>query len=281
MSIIEKALAKHTKPGDSATGELSEQENLDSPAVTGSETQTLDIDQALLSENELFITEQSRSILHNEFRFVKRRILQTAFGPQGEELEHPNLIMISSANKNEGKTFTALNLALSIALEQDKTVLLIDADVLKPSICNQLHVKADVGLVDYLLGETTDLQSILYNTNIPHLRIMPSGTKHHLTNELLASEKMEELSRELACRYPDRIILFDAPPLLGINETQALTSIVGQQLIVVEENKTKVSDLESAISLLNKDRAIGLVLNKANQRQNGYFGNGYQYTDGY
>ncbi|RJG49468.1 XrtA-associated tyrosine autokinase [Motilimonas pumila] len=232
-----------------------------------------------LKQRGFLVDPNERSQLHEEFRFVKRRILKTAFGPLNDTLEHSNLILVTSSRTNEGKTYNAINLALSIAMEQDKTVLLIDADVLKPSICKELEVEAEVGLVDYLLGQTSDLQGIIYNTNVPNLRIIPAGARHHLTSELLASTKMAEMTKELANRYSDRIILFDAPPLLGINETQALTSLVGQQILVVEENKTQLSSLENAISLLNKDRAIGLVLNKTVQHRNLYGQYGYQYVE--
>lgn len=232
-----------------------------------------------LKQRGFLVDPNERSQLHEEFRFVKRRILKTAFGPLNDTLEHSNLILVTSSRTNEGKTYNSINLALSIAMEQDKTVLLIDADVLKPSICKELGVEAEVGLVDYLLGQTDDLQGIIYNTNIPNLRIIPAGARHHLTSELLASGKMVEMTKELASRYSDRVILFDAPPLLGINETQALTSLVGQQILVVEENKTQLSSLENAISLLNKDRAIGLVLNKTVQHRNLYGQYGYQYVE--
>ncbi|MCE2572182.1 XrtA-associated tyrosine autokinase [Motilimonas eburnea] len=249
------------------------------PAHQASELQSLNLNLNKLKQQGFLVDSNERSQTHEEFRFVKRRVLKTAFGPLKDTLPNANLVLLTSALSNEGKTHTALNLALSIAMEPEKTVLLVDADVLSPSICHTLGVRAGVGLIDYLLGKTSTLQEIIYNTNIPNLRIMPAGGKHHLTSELLASERMANLASELAERYSDRVIIFDAPPLLGINETQALTSLVGQQLVVVEENKTPLHSLESAISLLNADRAIGLVLNKSVQTKNLYAGYGYQYAE--
>ncbi|MFO6424957.1 XrtA-associated tyrosine autokinase [Motilimonas sp. KMU-193] len=249
------------------------------PAHQASELQSLNLNLNHLKQQGFLVDSNERSQTHEEFRFVKRRVLKTAFGPLKDTLPNANLVLLTSALSNEGKTHTAINLALSIAMEPEKTVLLVDADVLSPSICHTLGVRAGVGLIDYLLGKTSTLQEIIYNTNIPNLRIMPAGGKHHLTSELLASERMASLASELAERYADRVIIFDAPPLLGINETQALTSFVGQQLIVVEENKTPLHSLETAISLLNADRAIGLVLNKSVQTKNLYAGYGYQYAE--
>ncbi len=248
-------------------------------AHQASELQSLSLNLNKLKQQGFLVDSNERSQTHEEFRFVKRRVLKTAFGPLKDTLPNANLILLTSALSNEGKTRTAINLALSIAMEPEKTVLLVDADVLSPSICHTLGVRAGVGLIDYLLGKTSTLQEIIYNTNIPNLRIMPAGGKHHLTSELLASERMASLASELAERYADRVIIFDAPPLLGINETQALTSFVGQQLVVVEENKTPLHSLESAISLLNADRAIGLVLNKSVHTKNLYAGYGYQYAE--
>ncbi|MCE2594191.1 XrtA-associated tyrosine autokinase [Motilimonas cestriensis] len=269
---------------DTTTSAAKAKSASDSTAVVNkahdsSELQNLSLDLHDLKQRGYLVDSNERSKTHEEFRFVKRRVLKTAFGPLKDTLTHSNLVLVTSTLSNEGKTFTAINLALSIAMEQEKTVLLVDADVLNPSICNALGVQVKAGLIDYLLGKTSSLQEIIYNTNIPNLRLMPAGRKHHLTSELLASERMESLANELAERYSDRVIIFDAPPLLGINETQALTSFVGQQLVVVEENKTPLHSLESAISLLNQDRAIGLVLNKSVQTTNLYAGYGYQYAE--
>ncbi|MCE0556620.1 XrtA-associated tyrosine autokinase [Motilimonas sp. E26] len=271
-TAISPAPVKQTKPESHATPAVDK-------AHHSSELQSLTFDLYKLKQQGYLVDSNERSNTHEEFRFVKRRVLKTAFGPLKDTLTHSNLVLVTSTLSNEGKTFTAMNLALSIAMEQEKTVLLVDADVLNPSVCNEFGVQVQAGLIDYLLGKTSSLKEIIYNTNIPNLRLMPAGRKHHLTSELLASERMESLANELAERYSDRVIIFDAPPLLGINETQALTSFVGQQLVVVEENKTPLHSLESAISLLNQDRAIGLVLNKSVQTKNLYAGYGYQYAE--
>ena len=216
--------------------------------------------------------------IQEEFRHIKRTLLNNAFGGAAKTLHHSNLIMVSSSNPNEGKTFISINLALSIALEQDKTVLLIDADVLRPSIHKELEFEMKKGLLEYLLSEVSSLSDIIYSTNINNLKIIPAGKPHHLTNELLASERMEVLAKELAERYPDRIVIFDCPPILGVTETPVLSDLVGQAVIVVEESKTKINDIKLAVSQLNKEIATGFIMNKTIRSKKdgyGYYGYGY------
>jgi receptor protein-tyrosine kinase len=173
-----------------------------------------------------------------------------------------------------------VNLALSIALEQDKTVLLVDADVLKPSVSKTLDIGSNVGLIEYLLGEEEDVSKIIYRTNVENLRVLPAGLPHHLSNELLSSQKMMTLIEEFASRYPDRVVVFDAPPLLGVNETSVMAEQCGQGVVVVEEHKSKLSDVQTAVELLPENMAVGFVLNKSISQdpEHGYgYGYGYYY----
>jgi len=229
-----------------------------------------------LVNHGMITPDEKRSNIKEEFRFIKRKLLKNAFGPQANLLEHPNLIMITSANPNEGKSFSAVNLALSIALEQDKTALLIDADVLRPSVCSTLGIdEPKLGLIDYLKSDKLELSEVIQNTDVSRLKLLSSGSRHHLSSELIGSEKMAFLANELSNRYPDRIIIFDAPPLLGVNESQNLASLVGQILLVVEEDKTTQRDVENAMELLDPDKAIGCILNKASIKRSQLYGYGY------
>jgi len=284
MSTIEKALAKQKKIDKTATSPqdiVDEQANVDTPLrtkVDSSSTPDIYIDGESLLERGYMFDASSRKITQEEFRQIKRKLLNNAFGGTSKTLTNSNLIMVSSSNPNEGKTFISINLALSIALEQDKTVLLIDADVLRPSINRELAFEEKSGLLEYLLSEVNDLSDVIYSTNIKNLKIMPSGQPHHLTNELLASNKMEELAKELAERYPDRVVIFDCPPILGVTETPVLSNLMGQAAIVVEESKTKIDDVKKAASLLNQDMAIGIIMNKTLKTTKdtyGYYGYGY------
>jgi exopolysaccharide/PEP-CTERM locus tyrosine autokinase len=171
--------------------------------------------------------------------------------------------MVTSARPSEGKTFTAVNLAMTIAAEQDKTVLLVDADVLKPNVLRTLGLKNRTGLMDYLLEEQTDIANVLYSTSIDKLKIIPAGKSHHLSTELLASTKMHDTIDEFAKRYSDRVVIIDTPPLIGINESAILANFAGQAVVVVEEGSSKMRDIEHAVARLNPDMAIGFVVNKS------------------
>lgn len=230
--------------------------------------------------NEDFVTASTnRSRVSEEFRAIKRKVLNNAFGPLSQTLKNPNIVMVTSSNPGEGKTYNAVNLALSIALEQDKTVLLVDADVLRPNVMRTLGLDAAPdGLMEYLLGDIDDVADVMYRTSIDKLRVIPAGKSHHLSTELLASEKMQEAVQEFSSRYPDRVVIFDTPPLLGINETAVLANLAGQALVVVEESKTRLADLNSALETLDPDMAKGFVMNKSQRLRSGEHGYGYYYA---
>lgn len=281
MSTIEKALAKKQQAQQVANKapkpEVPEQAQQPAPAQESSD-HLICIENARLTERGFVHSGGDLTHLQEEFRHIKRKLINNAFGNVSKTLKNSNLIMVTSANPNEGKTFISINLALSIALEQDKTVLLVDADVLRPSIHRELEFENRSGLLDYLTGDITNLSDIISPTSIPNLRILSAGNSHHLSNELLASERMENLAKELADRYPDRVVIFDCPPLLGVTETPVLADLVGQAVIVVEESKTKIEHLKKATSQLNEDLALGFVVNKTIKTSKdvyGYYGYGY------
>jgi receptor protein-tyrosine kinase len=246
----------------------------DKPATVG---KSIKIDTGRLSELNFVANVQERKLIYEEYRVIKRKLINNAFGPLSTTLKNPNLIMVSSSRPGEGKTFTSVNLALSIALEQDKTVLLIDADVLRPNVSRTLDIQVPLGLTDYLSSDQVEVADILYSTNVERLKLITAGKPHHLSTELLASDKMAELVAEFASRYPDRIVIFDAPPLLGVNETAVLAAMCGQAVIVVEEKRTKLNELEQALSLLPKELAVGFVINKAHYSRDKGYGYGYGY----
>ena len=280
MSTIEKALAKQKRNQQGDASEVAVNNKLTPTLEKGDEynKDIIMLNGERLNERGFIYSPNSAHHIQEEFRHIKRKLLNNAFGLASKTLHNSNLIMVSSSHPNEGKTFVAINLALSIALEQDKTVLLVDADVLRPSLHSELEFDSKKGLLEYLLLEVPSLSDIIYSTNIDNLKLIPAGKPHHLTNELLASERMESLAKELAERYPDRIVIFDCPPIIGVTETPVLSDLVGQALIVVEESKTKTDDVKHAVSQLNKDIAIGLVMNKAIRSKKeayGYYGYGY------
>jgi exopolysaccharide/PEP-CTERM locus tyrosine autokinase len=221
-----------------------------------------------------------RKQINEEYREIKRKLLANSFGSLSKTLHNPNIIMVTSSRPSEGKTFTATNLAMSIASEQDKTVLLVDADVLKPNVLNTLGLERRKGLMEYLTGDVEDIADVLYPTNIDKLKIIPAGKSHHLSTELLASQKMHDTVDEFANRYPDRIVIFDTPPLIGINESAILANFAGQAVVVVEEGRAKINDIKMSVERLNPDMAIGFVVNKSIHNDtdgSGYYG--YYYSE--
>ena len=149
--------------------------------ATSSNLDPFNIDLQRLSENGHIALLGERKQINEEYREIKRKLLANAFGALSKTLNNPNIIMVTSSRPSEGKTFTATNLALSIASEQDKTVLLVDADVLKSNVLNTLGLEQRKGLMEYLTGDVDDISEVLYPTNIEKLKIIPSGKSHHLS----------------------------------------------------------------------------------------------------
>jgi exopolysaccharide/PEP-CTERM locus tyrosine autokinase len=236
-----------------------------------------EIDLEALRQKGFVSTNSERSHINEEYREIKRKLLANAFGGLSSTLNNANIIMVTSARPSEGKTFTAINLAMSIATEQDKRVLLVDADVLKPNTLRTLGLAERSGLMEYLLGDIYEIGEVMFRTNVNKLRIIPAGRSHHLSTELLASEAMNNLINEFSTRYPDRIVVIDTPPLIGINESAILANFAGQAVVVVEEGRSKISDIQKAVERLNPDMAIGFVVNKSinTSDADGYYGYGY------
>jgi exopolysaccharide/PEP-CTERM locus tyrosine autokinase len=220
-----------------------------------------------------------------EFRSIKRPLLMNARGQGATVVDNANMIMVTSAVAGEGKTFTAINLALSIAMEMDKTVLLVDADVAKPDVTTRLGVQAETGLIDVLLDEGLMLSDVLLRTDIPKLTLLPAGRKHVHATELLASERMRQLALEISSRYSDRIVIFDSPPMLLTNEAAVLAGLMGQLVLVVEESTTPQHIVKEAVAMLDANQIVGVVLNKGRRQGAGRYGGygyyGYGYGYGY
>jgi protein-tyrosine kinase len=216
--------------------------------------------------------------IKNEYRRIKRPILSNAFGKGASLVDQGNLVMVTSAVTGEGKTYMSVNLALAIAQERDHTVLLVDCDVTKQGCSRLLGVeKRRPDFTDLLAGESLSVADALLRTDIPGLVLLPAGRPHEMITEMFASQRMARLVKELATRYPDRLIIFDAPPLLATPETQVLAGLVGQVVFVIEAGKTPHSIVEDALHMLPRDKAIGLVLNKSESlsSRGGYYYNYY------
>jgi protein-tyrosine kinase len=281
LNSIEKALQKQQQDEEAQSKTKASQQQTNQAELVKSQSVVSNakiiIDLEMLARKGFVSTDSKRQVINEEYRVIKRKLLDTAFGPLSKSLKNSNIIMVTSARQGEGKTFTAINLALSIALEQDKTVLLVDADVLRPNVMQTLELKNEQGLMEFLLGEKEDLAEVMCRTNLSKLRIITAGKSHHLSTELLASERMFAAVEEFANRYTDRIVIVDTPPLLGINETAILANLAGQALVVTEEFKTKLVDVDNAVRHLKQEMAIGFIVNKT-ERGNQEGGYGYYYA---
>jgi protein-tyrosine kinase len=225
-----------------------------------------------------FITPAApHSQLADEFRVVKRPIIRNALRKDGVKVKNGNLVMVTSSLPSEGKTFTAVNLAMSVAMEYDNTVLLIDGDVANPMLPTLLNVPREPGLLDLLTRDDLDVADALVRTNVEKLTVLPAGSRHRRATELLASEQMVNLLLEIALRYSDRIIIFDSPPLLATTEARVLATHMGQIVMVVAAETTTQHALSQALSTIESCEIVLMMLNKARKTDVGsYYG---YYTD--
>jgi len=237
-------------------------EAADADARAKATSQSAAIDMERLRSSGLVTSYSDRTQIAEEFRLIKRPLLIKAFADGPDAIDRGNLIMVTSSKPGEGKTFCAVSLAMSIALERDLTVLLIDADIAKPEVPSVLGVEAEKGLVDLIADDNLKLSDVLIRTDLGNLSILPAGRQHHLATELLASDKMEHFVNDIARRYPDRVIIFDSPPVLMSSIASVLAMHVGQTLFIVEAERTAQQSIDSALNLISSCKNISLLLNK-------------------
>lgn len=221
-----------------------------------------------------------RSQLADELRVIKRPLLANVQGKGAAPVNMANRIMVTSAMPGEGKTFLAINLAMSLAMELDSTVLLVDADVARPAIPSRLGFAQEQGLLDLLTHKGLDVADVILRTSVERLSILPAGTPHSRATELLASEGMNRLVEELTGRYQERILVFDAPPLLPSTESRVLATHMGQVIVVVEADQTTQGDVTQALATLEGCPIVMTVLNKVTRSRLGSY-YGYQGHYGY
>ncbi|HEV2612177.1 MAG TPA: XrtA-associated tyrosine autokinase [Noviherbaspirillum sp.] len=286
MSIIEKAAGRLAKPTASAPAQEpapalpidfqpaatapvepvqpAEAVGIVPPVTPGkSRSRTIELNLAKLQEAGMVTPNAGRSAIAEEFRAIKRTLITQALEQPGKSAKPNNLIMVTSSLPGEGKTFCAVNLAISIAIELDHTVLLVDADVARPSILRNLGLDPEPGLMDVLLGKSLDVADVMLKTNVDTLSILPAGSSHRHATELLASQTMSKLLNELATRYPDRLVIFDSPPLLLTSEARVLAQQMGQVVVVVEGEITTQNALKNSLGQIAGCQNINLIYNKA------------------
>lgn len=250
-------------------------------AQTSPLSRYVEIDLDALSAVGIVSPTAPRSQVADQFRVIKRPLISNAMGKGASVIVNGNLIMVTSALPGEGKSFTAINLAMSIATELDNTVLLVDADVARPSVMKKLGLPDGPGLLDLVLDESKDMSSMLLKTNIDKLTILPSGTPHARATELLASDAMIRLLDEMARRYTDRIVVFDSPPLLLTTEARVLATHMGQVVVVVQAERTLQSEVRHALATIEACPVKLMLLNQARVTSKGVYGyGGYNYGYG-
>ena len=238
-----------------------------------------EIDLEALREQGFILPDSPTTVIAEEFRIIKRQLLMNAMARGPNAIRNGNLILVCSSQPNEGKTFCAINLALSIASERDLTVMLIDADFAKPEILSTLGLEGGKGLLDLIIDPELDLADCLIRTNIENFTVLPAGRQHNLTTELLASERMGAIVEDIAKRYPDRIIVIDSPPVLASSAAPVLAMHVGQTVYVVEAEATREPEIREGLAMLGSCRNIQLLLNKSRYQPGGrrygtYYGYG-------
>jgi exopolysaccharide/PEP-CTERM locus tyrosine autokinase len=236
------------------------------------------VDFEALAKSGYLASGQGQHRLADEFRQIKRPIISNIRGRNVARPDRANLIAVVSALPGEGKTFTCINLALSIAREKDLSVVLIDADCSRQHTSDLFAARGELGLLDLLRDESLRPNDVIMPTNVSSLSLMPAGAGDEFAVELLASRRMNELAATLSAEDPQRVVIFDSSPLLLTPEPVALSAHVGQIVIVVHAGHTSQHNVVTAVEKLDSSKAINAVLNQIefSGRQGDYYGY-YQY----
>ncbi|CAB1276785.1 polysaccharide biosynthesis tyrosine autokinase [Candidatus Nitrosacidococcus tergens] len=227
-------------------------------------------------EQRGFITPKNpKSRIAEEYRLIKRPILKSIFKNEQLDDSPSNLLMVTSALQGEGKTFTAVNLAISIAMEYNHEVLLIDADTIKPETSKIFGIQKKHGLMEILQGTAYESDVIL-NTNIPSLYVIGSGENHPFATELLASQQMLGFVTNLAKKHPHWVIIFDTPPLLMTTQSSVLAHFMSQIIFVISAGNTLQTAAKEAIAMLDQtEQVVWGVINKSQQSMGSSYSYGY------
>lgn len=284
MSIIEKAFEKMSE-NKSGQSEISQEIVKDTHQPARSDDKNERVASSKTSKNihidldELeyrgFLTPNAKNkILFEQYRRIKMPLLNKAFS---DRKATNNIIMVTSSLSGEGKSYTALNIAMSIAYEFNYTVLHVDADLIRKTSSKMLGLDDSIGLIQYLKNDTAELSDVILSTNIPKLNLLPAGIgDDDLITELFNSHRMQELIDELSVRYNDRIIIIDSPPIMLDMASRALLKLAKQTLFVVEAEKTPRYIVNDALEIIADVPNVGIVLNKSNQRADKNYGYYYK-----
>jgi len=259
MSIIEKSIIAAEKRVSPKSSHLKQANNAKSNLKTTTDERIIDwptdkfkrqLDKS--SDNQLFIS---------QFRQLKRSVIRAAFGPLAEP--GSNIVIITSPLPNAGKTFITMNIANAMSNERDRKVLLIDADNAKHSLTDELELGDRTGFFDLLNDKSLHVNDFIIKPRIPRLEVIPTGHRYSDSAELLSSRRAIDLLKQLAKQDPDRLIIFDAPPLLATSDAPALSDLGGLFLLVIDAGTTTHNQLEQALQIFSEKDTVGLILNKA------------------
>jgi exopolysaccharide/PEP-CTERM locus tyrosine autokinase len=291
MSVIENTLKRlqgqragstpPAAPGDKDYGVVSAAgaaRRRESPAETVTPGQAVTLDQNALRAAGMLPPVHQEHELAQQYRRIKRPLINNALGRGVAQLARGNIIMITSAVPGEGKTFTSLNLALSMRLEEDVTVLLVDGDFVNPRLTQILGLESRVGLLDIIKDPALSAEAAILPTDLPGLAFLPAGRQEANATELVASARMHQVVSKLGGDNPARLVLFDSAPLLVTTESQALAHFAGQVVMMVHANQTPQHAVFDALETLAEDKPVFLVLNQTTRHSHsGYY---YEYGSG-
>jgi protein-tyrosine kinase len=286
MTLVERAIEKlrrnaaeqRQKPEVQAVGSLvvESREAIDAPdAPLAAPARRIAVDRDALRAAGYLPEASVDRRFADHYRQIKRPLIAAALARPEAVINSPRLIMMASALPGDGKTFTSINLALSMARERDVSVVLVDSDTPKPHVSRIFGVDNEPGLLDALIDGAADIESFVLPTDVGGLSILPAGKTHDGATELLASTRMAVVVTRLIARNPRRIVLFDSPPLLVSSESRALSSIAGQVVLVVRSGATPHQAVLEALDQLGADQQVALVLNQGRvSLTGGYYGYG-------
>ena len=290
MSLVEQTLARlkkqQLKAADAGFSNRSPHRAPPGPSVDQvldptSLARQISVDNATLRARGYFPEMEKDREFADQYRRIKRPLIDRALQPGNAAVGEPRIIMITSALAGDGKTFTSINLALSMALERDISVLLVDTDVAKRHVSEIFGLDQRSGLLDALIDDNLDPESLIVPTTTRGLSILPAGKRVAGTAELLSSNRMRRIVTSLGARNPRRILLLDSPPLLMTSEARTLLKIAGQVVLVVRSGVTPRQAVQAAVALFDPKQAGGVVLNQAQGRSpEGYYEYGSYGTDG-
>lgn len=258
------------RPSDGADAYREGNDRIETSAVDNGRVVTFN--HRALSEAGLSDWAVTHGLLKEQIRVIKRRLLSQEFFDPEDTKGYDNVIMVTSSRPEEGKTFTALSLGFVIAAEPSRHVLLVDIDGSQGGLRRFLNATEPAGLTDLLQDSSLDVATLVAKTDVARLSVLLAGSEQRHAGDLIASRRMRAVIDEIVSRYPDWLILIDAPPCLASSIPATIAAMVGQVVFVVQADRTQREEVEAAVELLAHCPRISLLLNKTSLRMTDSFG---------